>query len=196
MKVWYGITTAQYKKYRPIYLKIRNHLLDQGIILTHDWYPPVEKEFRNKIGKERDMKAIYENILRSIENADAVIIEYTIPNFSTAHQITYALQKKKPTLVLRLKKDNPNFSDSYLEALNSKLLHIKEYDLKNYKTIIDNFLGITQLGTNTKRYNIVLEKKHDYYLDWYANERGISRSAALREIIEKNINESEITLFN
>ena len=191
MKIWYGITTAKYLKYRSVYIKLREHLINSGHILTHDWFLQVDPDFHRKDTNKRDsrdMKKIYDEIIRAIDNAEAVIIEFTVPNFSTAHQINYALFKRKPTLVLRMKKDNPYFTDSYIEAIDSEYLKVVEYDLKNYKEVIDQFIGESSIGFGIKRYNVVLGSKHDYYLDWLANKEKITRSEALRRIIDHNSN--------
>ena len=112
------------------------------------------------------------------------MIEYTVPNFSSSHQIMYSILKRKPTLVMRLQKDN-SFSDSYLEAIESPCLSIKDYTLKNYKDILDEFIGYCQIEDGLNRHNVVLDKKQKYYLDWASSKRGKSRSEMIREAVER-----------
>lgn len=187
MKIWYGITTSEYQKYRKVYKQIRDHLISSGCVLTRDWYPGVEKSFAQELGQDRGIKDLYNKILNAINEADAVIIEYTIPNFSTSHQIHYALMRRKPTLVLRMKGDNPHFADSYMDAIKSEFLVVKSYNQQNYKQIINEFIGFSQTEGPSKRYNLVLHGKHDYYLNWLANRQQTTRSAALRTCLDQSM---------
>ncbi|MDQ6986108.1 MAG: hypothetical protein Q9M91_02565 [Candidatus Dojkabacteria bacterium] len=139
MKIWYGITTTQYLKYKKYYTNIRNILLDRGVILTRDWYPYVEEDFKLRKGKKRNMEEVYKAVTKAIDQANAVIIESTIPSFSISHQIYYAILRQKPTLVLQTKNANINFSDAYIGAIDSKYLIVRNYDSKNLEKIIDEF---------------------------------------------------------
>jgi hypothetical protein len=187
MKVWFGCTTAQWETYRDNYFAIRNHLIQLGCVVIFDWLEDADKAYETKRGKSRNIKKIYQDVLQAISQADAVIIEHTIPNFSSAHQINYALLRRKPTLVMRTRKDNEHFTDSYIEAIDSPLLTIKEYDLQNYQAIIQSFIGVNSVGNDEGRYNVVLNRKHKYYLDWAATKYKESRSAILRKSLDKTI---------
>ena len=154
--------------------------------LFGNWLEEVEKTY-NTDYKYRNISDIFKEIVSAIDNADAVVIEYTVPNFSSSHQINYALTKKKPTLVLRLRKDNPHYADSYLEALQSPYLTIKDYSRENYRDILQQFIGISKAEAGQNRYNIVLERKQKLYLDWAANKYSKSRSALIRELIDAKL---------
>mgnify|MGYP006306366035 CR=1 FL=1 len=184
MKIWLGTTTLHFKDYREYYEKIREHLLSLGHVLTYDWIGEYGDWIEENPNAERGINDVYQRVTHAMDNADASIIEFTVPNFSTSHQITYSLRKRKPTLVMRLEKDN-TFQDSYIEALDSKYLTVTKYDLKNYKDIIDEFLGYAGLDKGKKRYNVILGKEHKFYLDWAANKYDKSRSEILRDLIEE-----------
>ncbi|MBU1104668.1 hypothetical protein L6255_00505 [Candidatus Parcubacteria bacterium] len=190
MKIWFGTTTLHFSDYKEYYLKIREHLLSLGHVLTDDWIGTCGDWIEQHPNTKRDIKEIYESVTKAVRDANVSIIEFTVPNFSTSHQITYSLQLKKPTLVLRLKREN-SFPDSYIEALNSPYLTIKFYTLTNYKEIIDEFLGYSSIEDNDGRYNIVLSKKQKYYLDWACNKYGQSRSKIIRGLIEVKIQDDK-----
>lgn len=184
MKIWFGTTTSQWNTYKEYYFVINNYLKELGCIMPFDWLDNADRVYQTSY-KERNINDIFKQVTSAIDEADAVIIEYTVPNFSTSHQINYAILKRKPILVMRLMKDNPRFSDSYLEAITSPLLTLRQYTKKDFKEVIDEFLGIAEIGMGQQRYNIVLEKRQKYYLDWAANEYKKSRSEILRELVDE-----------
>lgn len=186
MNIWFGTTTLKFKEYKNYYLKLRDYLLASGQVLTDDWIRTHGKWLEENPYATRDIKDVYEKVIKAIELADVSIIEFTVPNFSTSHQITYSLSKHKPTLVMRLKKDN-TFGDSYIEAINSPYLTVVQYDLKNYKNILDDFLFSIGQNSDFKRYNIMLNSRHKQYLDWASFKYRKSKSELLRELIDLRI---------
>jgi len=186
MKIWFGTTTLKYKEYKEYYLLIRQHLIGSGHVLTDDWIGEHGQWIEENPKAKRDIKDVYQEVTAAIDAAEASIIEFTVPNFSSSHQITYTLQQKKPVLVMRLKSENPA-KDSYLEALESPFLSVKIYNLGTYKEIIDEFLGYAEIEQGLGRYNIMLDKRHKYYLDWAANRYRKSRSRILGELVQRKM---------
>ncbi|MFA6982242.1 MAG: hypothetical protein WC243_04460 [Patescibacteria group bacterium] len=191
MKVWFGCTTSQFEKYKANYFAIRDYLKELGCIVLFDWLEDADKFMREHPGEKRNIKNVYRQVVEAIDNADFSVIEYSVPNFSSSHQINYSILKKKPTLVLRLNKENEKFPDSYLEALDSPFLKVKSYTLSSFKEIVDEFVGYTKLESGPQRYNIVLDKQHKYYLDWASARYKKSRSLIIRQAIEEKIDQDD-----
>lgn len=190
MKVWFGTTTRDFEKYQKNYFAIRDYLKESGCIVLFDWLEDVStamKKYKTAEDRKRDVKDIYKKVINAIDNADICVIEYSIPNFSTSHQINYSLLKKKPTLVLQQSQNNNNFPGSYMEALESPLLKVRDYDLENFKHIIDEFIGFSKIENGPARYNIVLDKSQKYYLDWASEHTNKSRSEIIRKLIDDQI---------
>lgn len=186
MKAWFGTTTTELEKYKEYYFAIRNYLRDKGCVVLYDWLDEAwEYRQQNPTGK-RNIRDIYQKISHAIDLADIAVIEYTVPNFSSSDQIHQALFKKKPTLVMRLRRDN-TFADSYIEAIDSPYLTLRDYSSANYQDVIDEFIGYSKLETGKGRYNIVLDRKQKYYLDWASKYYKKSNSALIREMIDKRI---------
>ncbi len=190
MKVWFGCTTFKWPEYRDNYFLLRDYLKELGCIIMGDWIDEVDINYKQQ-NKQRNIHDIFKNVVTAIDASDAVVIEYTVPNFSSSHQINYALLKRKPTLVMRLHKDNPRFTDSYLEALRSQTLTLKQYSPQTYKAIIEEFIGFSKIEQGQQRYNIVLEKKQKYYLDWASEQYNRSRSEIIRSLIDSEINKDK-----
>lgn len=182
MKVFFGTTTKEILKYKDYYFAIRKELIKSGCIILDDW---LQKAYDLKLSNPtavRNKKKNYQKIVEAIDKADFVVIEYTVPNFSSSHQIIYANMRRKPVLVLRLEKDN-SFKDSYLEWIESDFITIKDYDLKTLPKIIEKFKGTAQLELGLKRYNVVLDRKQKYYLDWAHSNEKRSRSEIIRDAL-------------
>lgn len=186
MKVFFGCTTFKWLSYRDYYFAIRNYLRELGCIILFDWIDEADRFYQTSY-KRRNITKIYQDVVQAIDEANAVVIEYSVPNFSSSHQINYALLRRRPTLVMRLTKDNPRFTDSYLEAIQSPYLIIKDYNRRNYGDILEEFIGFSRIEQGQGRYNIVLEKRHKYYLDWASVKLKKSRSQIIRNLIDKEI---------
>lgn len=190
MRIWFGTTTLNYVQYKDYYLMIRKYLINAGHVLTDDWIGDHGKWIEENPNAKRGIRGVYEQVIKAIDKADVSIIEFTVPNFSTSHQITYSLQKRIPTLVMRLHREG-TFKDSYIEALDSPYLKIVNYDSQNYKELVDEFLGFASMEEGQGRYNIILGKKHKYFLDWAANKYKKSRSEIIRELLEEVMRNDE-----
>lgn len=189
MKVWFGCTTLDWEKHREEYIDIRRELINLGNILLFDWIPETDK-YINEHGhpeRERDIQGIFKKIVESINKCDVSITEYTVPNFSSSHQISLSLARQKPTLVLKQKNLNHGWNNSYIDAVKSPLLFVKEYEGDGYKEIIKEFLGQFKSGYGQERYNFVLDRREKYYLDWASEKYSKSRSEILRDLIEEKM---------
>jgi hypothetical protein len=182
LKVWFSATSLEIENHIGDYRFIRRCLIDRGCVILFDW---IEDAYRFKLAHpagSRGIRNLFRRVIAAINEANSVVIEYTVPNFSTAHQIMYALMKRKPTLVLRRRKDN-SFSDSYLDALESPFLTVREYTDRNLPDLIDEFIGEAEITAGLGRYNVVLDRKLIYYLDWVAVKTKVSRSELLRRSV-------------
>ncbi len=184
MNVWFGTTTAKWNSYKKYYFAINDYLKEKGAIPPFDWLDKADKFYQTDY-KERNITKLYAQITEAIDIADIVVIEYTVPNFSSSHQINYSLLRKKPTLVMRLTKDNPRFSDSYIDAVQSEYLTVRDYTWENYKKVLDEFIEYSMVPESGQRYNIVLGKKQKQYLDEMSYKTKKSRSQIIRELIDK-----------
>ena len=61
------------------------------------------------------------------------------------------------------------------------------YTEKNFKEVIDEFLGYASIEEGQGRYNIILDKKHKYYLDWAADKYKQSKSNIIRSLVQNKM---------
>lgn len=162
-------------------------MIDQNHVLTRDWLPCTEEMIRQG-QTDRDIKQIYKKCMTAIHEANLVIIEDTVSNFSTGHQITVALQRKKPTLVLWQGNKHRQFNQMFLHGIESDILEISEYNEQNYKEIIHSFIQKYQGAQDRNRFHLVLNNVERRYLDWAQFNKKESRTTVIRDALRKEMN--------
>jgi hypothetical protein len=190
MKVYFTSSTAQLMEYRENYHAIRNFLVDKGHIITRDWLPYVEKQMING-ETELDIKKIYEGCVEAIRQADLIIVEDTVSNFSTGHQITLALRFRKPTLVLWQGAKHRQFSQMLIHGIDSDILEVREYTLEQLPNILQTFMTKYEDSAEKSRFHLVLDGTERMYLDWAQFVKGKSRTKVIREALRQAIDQDE-----
>jgi hypothetical protein len=187
MKIHFTCTTAEYQKYRDGYFKIRNYLIGEGHLLVRDWLPLAEERIRNKQNDMADIREIYKYNITAIKEADLVIVEDTVSNFSTGHQITVALQNRKPTLVLWRGEKHKQFKQMFIHGIESDILQVSEYTDENLEKIIKVFMEKYENVEEKNRFHLVLNNLERQYLDWAQYSKNKSRTKVIREALKKVI---------
>src|SRR3990167_9431737 len=191
MKIYFTCSTAEFKKYRNDYFAIRDFIVEQDHLLTRDWLAKTEARIDNGTLNVTDIKQIYKLCMAAIKDADLVIIEDTVSNFSTGHQITAAIEQQKPTLVLWQSKKHRHFKNMFIHGIESDYLEVKEYDMDNFKEIINTFISKYKDSKQKNRFHLVLNQVERNYLDWIQFNRGISRTRIIRDSLLKIIAEDK-----
>lgn len=188
MKIYFTASTVEFNRYKKTYFAIRDYLVQENHTLTRDWLKHTGEKINDGDLNVRDIKAIYKKCVLAINQAQLVIIEDTVSNFSTGHQITLALQKQKPTLVLWQGKKHRYFNQMFIHGIDSEHLEIAEYKPNNLETIITAFINKYQDYNNKTRFNLVLNQYERNYLDWVQFNRGTNRTKIIKTSIDELIN--------
>lgn len=183
MKIYFTCSTADFFKHKEKYYAIRDFLVDEKHILTRDWLDHTEKRIEEGDDKVSDIKEIYKGCMHAINDADLVIIEDSVSNFSTGHQITVAIQRQKPTLVLWAVPKHKLFKNMFINGVESDYLETSEYTLENYKEIIKKFINKYKNAKLKNRFHLVLNDVERKYLDWAQYNHGKSRTRIIRDSI-------------
>lgn len=191
MKAWFGCTTVKWEEFRDYYFSIRDFLKEIDIEVVGDWLDEADKNFRTS-HKNQNINDVYSSVAKSINESDVVIIEHTVPNFSTSYQIGYALMRKIPTLVLRLKKESEKYPDPYINSLESPYLTRSVYTKGKHREVIRDFVKDANMENGFQRYNIVLSKRQKFYLDWASVKYKKSRSDIVRKLIDYGITNDDV----
>jgi hypothetical protein len=187
MKVYFTSSTAELFKYSENYHAIRNYLVADGHIITRDWLPRVEQEMRSGM-VELDIKKIYKGCVEAIRQADLIIVEDTVSNFSTGHQITLALRYRKPTLVLWQGKKHHPFNQMLIHGIDSDILQVSEYTMKTLPDVMRTFINRYEDSHEKSRFHLVLNGAERNYLDWAQFIKGQSRTKVIRDALQEAMN--------
>lgn len=189
MKIYFTCSTAEFNKYKKNYFAIRDFLVSEDHILTRDWLGRAKNRIDEGKMEIANIKEIYKDCIDSLIEADLVIIEDTVSNFSTGHQITLALQRQKPTLVLWCRPKHRHFHQTFIQGIESEYLEVKEYNIKNYKEIIRTFIKKYENAKQRNRFNLVISDMERKYLDWRQFNTHKSRTSIIRESIRKSMSD-------
>lgn len=187
MKIYFTCSTAEFEKYKDNYQAIRNYIVEEKHILTRDWLERAIRRIKNNDIEIHDIKEIYKACMRAINEADLVIIEDTVSNFSTGHQITISLQRQKPTLVLWCTPKHRHFKKTFIQGIDSEYLEVAEYTLDNYKEVIKKFIKKYEDSEVKNRFHLVLSNVERKYLDWAQFNKGKSRTKLIRDSLRNEI---------
>ncbi|MFZ5425131.1 MAG: hypothetical protein ACOZAO_05020 [Patescibacteria group bacterium] len=191
MKIHFTCSTADFEKYKKDYFYIRELLIKQGHLLTRDWLPHTNKRIKSGVKSINDIKEIYQDNIRAIKEADLVIVEDTVSNFSTGHQITLSIQQKKPTLVLWQGRKHRKFEQMFIHGIDSKILQVTEYKRDELSNIIVSFINKFERVNETNRFHLVLTGDERQYLDWAQFNKGKSRTKLIKEALAKFISDDK-----
>jgi hypothetical protein len=194
MKVHFACSTSELEKYKDNYLKICNLIKEMGHTITRDWIEEAIQLVKEKKVNSLDREETYNKVVSSILASDVVVIEGTVASFSVGHQITLGLSKNKPTLFLISKqeaKKNTKVKNSFLAGINSPLLKVVEYDDSNLADTLNDFLN-NNGGRPVVKFNIVLTKEIENYLDWVSFTNKVNKSEFIRNLILKHMKDDDV----
>ncbi len=198
MKVHFACSTSELDKYKENYRKICSLIKGMGHVITRDWLEEAIQIVENNAINTLDRESVYNKVTSSIFSSDVVVVEGTVTSFSVGHQVTLGLSKNKPILFLIAKKSSgkkpAKVKNSFLSGLTSPLLKVVEYDDNNLAEIINDFLN-NNGGRPVIKFNIVLTKEIESYLDWVSFTYGVNKSEFIRNLILKNMREDDKQYF-
>ena len=189
MKVHFACSTEELLTHKNKYQKICSLIKKMGHTIPRDWLKEAIGLVENKTESSLDRAEVYNKVVSSILISDVVIIEGTLASFGVGHQITLGLSKNKPTLFLISKtipKKHIKIKNSFLEGLSSPLLKVVEYDDSNLTDILNDFLN-NNGGKPVVKFNIVLTKEIENYLDWTSFTHKTNKSEFIRNLILKHM---------
>jgi hypothetical protein len=194
MKVCFACSTSELQSRKDTYRKICALIQELGHVITRDWLEEAIRIVENNAINTLDREEVYNKVLGSILASDVMIIEGTVASFSVGHQVTLALSKGKPTLFLVKKKiasKKPRkIEKTFLTGITSPLLTVAEYDDTNLADILNDFLN-NNGGRPLVKFNIVLTKEIENYLNWASFTHKLNKSEFIRNLILKYMKDED-----
>lgn len=134
----------------------------------------------SEIKKFKDPKILhYEAIRRSIELADAVIIDVTYSNTHIGYEIALAAANKKYVLCLSLDED-------FSEKINNRYVLGAKYTELTIDETIEDFVAKISKNILTERFNCFLSPAQILHVQSRSLSENINMSEYIRELIDRD----------
>jgi len=180
MKVYFGFSARKIQEHKGIYELIVDTVHDLGHEINYNWLP----EALNAAKKNKFKNAqSFSKVMNSIAQADICVFDISVSTMALGLQISHALNSSKYTLVCKkLEKNQLSIEDMFIGGSRSGFLTLKDYDHKDLKKMISNFIekNITKSKT---RINLSL----DSFLIDYINKISFLENKSKTEIIKQSI---------
>lgn len=185
MKVYLVASLQGKKQYQQNYEKIAQVLEQLGVEIVNTDFLTVNSSDLTDVTSSEEKK-YYKNVQKWINKADVVIGEVSYRSTSVGHEVTLALSKNKPVILLHVKGKKPTL----FTGIENDKLQLMEYEMENISEILKYALDYASDSQDT-RFNFFISPKHQSYLDWIAKNKKIPRSVFLRRLIEVHMEQNE-----
>ena len=181
MKVFYTASFYGKSKYQEFFDMVLNAIKKTGV----DFLSPEVGDYLSilKIQHSANIKSKkklhYDAIRKGILWADTVIIEVSHEDFQLGHEVSLAIQSKKPVLCLSIHED-------FSKKISSPYLFGAKYNAYNIDELVTDFINKYSKETLNERFNLFMSKRQLKNLGKAAKEKGLNNSEYLRMLIDKN----------
>lgn len=155
-----------------------------GHSLAIDW---IERAYRRQTHTKEpraNWSAVYKLNLEAIAQSDVVIAETTYDSFGVGYQVAFAVQQKKPILMLRRAESD---EDSFVSGVEDGWIIHKKYDKASLDKTIKEFLDDNDIQSKDMRFNFFIDRKIYNFLRWSSLKSGKTKAEILRELVEQEI---------
>jgi len=181
MKIYFVASIRGKSKYLENYKKIIKILKDLGIDVFCQDVLETTEEVVSTLSDERKIKH-YKDVLKWINVADLVVAEVSYPSINVGHEVSVALEKGKPVIVLYTQDNEPHLLQG---LISDKILTIK-YSLRELKETLEDALESAKDQMDV-RFNFFVPPRIIAYLDWIAKNKKLPRAVFLRRLIEEHM---------
>lgn len=187
MKIYFSASLHQRDQFGDNYKTIIKTLKKMGHKVQHEHITDPNIDDRSlKKNTAQDREEYYQQVLKWINQADLVIIEASYPStLNIGHEISIALEKNKPVVVL-YKKGHESF---LLQGLKSDKLIMLDYAEDKLVGLVKQGVDYAKEQSDT-RFNFFISPEQLNFLDKIAKERRIPRSVFLRRLIEADMDKN------
>jgi hypothetical protein len=181
MKVYFTAAIYQKDKFLDKYQQIVNILEKNDCEVFEDTTKVSLTEAITKTDTER--VDYYKKVLKWLDKSDLAVVEASFPStLSIGHEITLAMEKNKPVIVLYKEDCEPGFM---LGLQDERVMWVK-YNENNLDEVLTSAIDEAKKRTDV-RFNFFVSPKILAYLDWIAQKKMIPRSVFLRHLIEREM---------
>lgn len=185
MKVYFSASRFYRENYEANYAEIIKVLEDYGCNVLDNSFRTLPKDGPVE---EKEKVVMYNKMVKMIDSADFSVFEASYPStIHIGHEITLAIDKGKPVIVLFLKGKEPML---FRGIKNQKIIWVS-YELDTLSDLLIEAIEVAN-KIGDVRFNFFVSPKILNYLDWVAKEKMIPRSVFLRRLIENEMKKDKL----
>lgn len=185
MKLHFSASLHELSKHIATYELIERAIKDNGHTITKEWLQDYkDKKAMSSHFSDSEWEDISNETLDSIQEADAIIIEASIPSFNMGYLSAMALARKKPLLMLFNSLPQAHILDSNNSLRRAAVYHTDA----ELEKIIASFLRDVDVDTAKLRFNMALDRETYNFLNWESVNTGKTKAQIIREVLKEQIN--------
>jgi hypothetical protein len=163
------------------YQKIVDYLKSKNITVQYEHImQATEATIRMKTKDDR--LAFHTQLEKWINTCDFMIVEASFPSISVGYEISMALHRGKPVLILYNEGDPPSL---FAYHTDEKLI-CEKYSLESLPAILDDFINFVE-GSEDMRFTFFITSAIAAYLDKVSKKQKLPKSVYLRRLIENEM---------
>lgn len=189
MKVFFHAQLRGPENYLIFYRKIYKVIEELGYHHTSDIINSVDpKKFVSQMdnfehSKRMDMFTSY---IRNIKISDIIVVEVSLPSFTSGFLMHEALIDDKPIIALYLEGNDPH----HLLNMHTEKLQLVEYNTSNILERLQKAFDLSKKQIDV-RFNFFIPPEIISYLEWISVEMRISKSTYIRDLIVKDLKKNK-----
>lgn len=181
MNAYFTASVVGKKHLLPKYHAILSILKKRGVHAIADHILNVEEKDINLQTKEKRLH-FHQQLEDWIHGCDFMIAETSFPSISVGYEISMALDRNKPILILYSESD----PQSLFAFHESEKIICEKYTMTTLETIINDFLQYVR-GEADARFTFYLTSKQAMHLDKQGKKKHLPKSAYLRQLINEDM---------
>jgi hypothetical protein len=170
------------------YLKaITDEIHNSNALIAHDWLgAAIARKKKTPDIEKLDWRHVVEENLNAVRRSDIVIAEITFSDFNQGMHVYIASRYHKPTLVL----SRNDVKGHFVSGIEDKYLTLKQYSTEEeLRVLVHDFIIKNAIAERDLRFNMFLDRRIYKYLREESYDTGRNKSAIVRQILNRAINE-------
>lgn len=157
-----------------------------GHVVASDWIEPQYHVAVSKAAQETASEYVYKQNMDAIDRADLMIVEGSEKSFSCGMQISSALHRKKPTLLLIEQSREKNIS-AMAKGIKDPLFERKTYNTSSLNGIVTEFIKENTVSTKDLRFNFVIDRQLYNHIRWKSFRARKTKAEIVRELLLRDM---------
>ena len=186
MNVYFTASIVGKKDFLKNYLKIIDILKSKNLDVKSDHIiDATPSQIRLETRQER--LAFHKKLENWINSCDLMVAETSLPSISVGYEISLALHRRKPVLILYSEGSPPPL---FAQHIDDNIV-CEKYTLDALEDLIDEFIHYVH-QTNDSRFTFFITSDIASYLDKIARKEKIPKSVYLRKLIQADMDKHSL----